>query len=55
MIVQSFEENDALNHFGDYKNFISSYSVDPQKEKIQKLTTVNGIDVYSLWVSSKMI
>lgn len=58
MIVQSFEEDDALNHFEDYKNFISSYKVVPEKEKIQQLNLdgkINGIDVYSLWVSSKMI
>lgn len=53
MIIQSFEENDAKNHFIDYQNFISAYQVVATKEQIQKLTSINDIDVYALWVLSK--
>lgn len=53
MIIQSFQENDEKNHFKDYQNFISSFKIEPLKEKIQHISSVNGIDVYVLWVFSK--
>ena len=53
MIIQSFQENDDKNHFTDYQNFISVYKIEPIKEQIQQISSVNGIDVYVLWVFSK--
>ena len=53
MIIQSFQESDNKNHFVDYHNFISTYNIEPVKEQIQQITTVDGVDVYVLWVFSK--
>jgi hypothetical protein len=54
MIIQSFQENNNKNHFIDYQNFILAYNVEPLKEHIQKITSVGEIDVYALWVFSKL-
>lgn len=53
MIIQSFQVDDNKNHFSDYQNFISVYNVEPIKEHIQRISSVNGIDIYVLWVFSK--
>lgn len=52
MIVQSFEANDALNHYSDFKAFIENYGVSSQKEIPIKVARYNGIDIYVLWVNS---
>jgi hypothetical protein len=54
MVVQSFEENDRLNHFGDFQNFVAQYNVHSiEKSKLYELTNLNGIKVFAAWVQSK--
>ena len=52
MIVQSFEANDELNHYSDFKDFIENYGVFSEKETPIKVAKYNGIDIYVLWVNS---
>ena len=53
MIIQSFVEDDTKNHYSDFQSFIEAYNVKVDKEKPIKLTEVDGIHVYALWVFSK--
>lgn len=53
MIVQSFNNNDSENHFGDFFEFLKLYgysSID--KSKLYKLTNLNGIEIFAGWVYS---
>ncbi len=50
MIVQSFVESDAENHFGDYATFISLYGAAPAKDQLIFLADIDGILLFSAWV-----
>jgi hypothetical protein len=54
MVVQSFEGDDRLNHFGDFQNFVVQYNVHSiEKFKLYELTNLNGIKVFAAWVQSE--
>jgi len=53
MIIQSFTENDNKNHYSDFEDFIKVYGKQSKKEKPIKLTKVDNIEVYAMWVYSK--
>lgn len=52
MIVQSFVEQDADNHFEDYAQFVKMYGVTPGKDKLAFLSDIEGIKLFSAWVYS---
>ncbi len=52
MIVQSFESNDELNHYSDFKAFIENYGISSKKEIPIEVATYKGIDINVLWVNS---
>ena len=51
MVVQSFEQDDELNHYADFESFIIPYGVAATKNSVISLGTVKGIHRYALWVS----
>lgn len=53
MIIQSFTENDDENHYSDFEKFIGAYGAQSEKEKPIRLTEVDNIEVYAMWVYSK--
>lgn len=53
MIVQSFNDNDSENHFGDFVDFLNLYDhLSIEKSKLYRLTEVNGIEIFAAWVYS---
>jgi len=54
MIIQSFVEDDDKNHYADFKTFTQAYEVQAIKGIPLKLTEVDGIHVFALWVYSKL-
>jgi hypothetical protein len=52
MIVQSFVELDFENHFEDYVQFLRLYGVAPVKGHLAFLASIDGIRLYSAWISS---
>lgn len=52
MIVQSFVEQDADNHFEDFVQFVELYNAMPAKDELAYLATIDGIRLYSGWVYS---
>ena len=53
MIVQSFVEQDADNHFEDFVQFVQLYNLMPAKDEIAFLAAIDGISLYSGWVYSE--
>jgi hypothetical protein len=53
MIVQSFNNKDTENHFGDFVDFLKLYNyLSIEKSKLYRLTEVNGIEIFAGWVYS---
>jgi len=52
MIVQSFVEQEADNHFEDFVQFMQLYNVMPAKDEFSFLADIDGIRLYSGWVYS---
>jgi len=50
MLVQSFVESDAENHFEDYADFIGLYGAMPAKDQTIFLADIDGIKLFSAWV-----
>ncbi len=50
MLVQSFVESDAENHFEDYADFIGLYGAAPLKDQPILLAEFDGIKLFSAWV-----
>ena len=53
MIIQSFNNQDPENHFGDFAAFLNRYNFSSiEKSKLYKLTSINGINLFAAWVYS---
>lgn len=52
MIIQSFTRSDDKNHYSDFENFIGAYGEQSEKERPIRLTKVDNIEVYAMWVYS---
>ena len=54
MIVQSFVESDEENHYGDFKKFVSAYSVNCKKNVPILLAKNENIRIYTMWIYSAL-
>lgn len=55
MLIQSFIENDEVNHYKDFVRFVKAYNLFPQKGIPIPLIHQDNMNVYALWVNSKML
>lgn len=51
LVIQSFEQDNEMNHFVEFESFIAPYGVAVSKDTCISLGTVNGIHRYAVWVS----
>jgi hypothetical protein len=54
MIIQSFENDDNQNHYGDFSDFVEAYGKVPSKETPITLTQIEDLTISTIWVNSKI-
>jgi Domain of unknown function (DUF6946) len=52
MIIQSFEEDDKKNHYGDFTAFVEAYGKTVVKKEPIELAQVDGLTISTMWVNS---
>lgn len=52
MLIQSFEPDDARNHYGDFRDFVALYGREAEKGALIELEDPQGIRLFAAWVQS---
>lgn len=53
MLVQSFESDDAKNHYADFCYFVSLFGAKPAKKTLIEISRPHGRRLFVAWVQSK--
>jgi hypothetical protein len=53
MLIQSFVDNDAENHYGDFGEFLGLFQATPVKHQLVELSRPFGRKLFAAWVQSE--
>ncbi|MEI8282604.1 MAG: hypothetical protein WCG75_09390, partial [Armatimonadota bacterium] len=53
LLIQSFEKDDAKNHYDDFVKFVGLFKRDAAKDKLIELSRPDGRPLYAAWIHSK--